>query len=98
MPGTSGFALPSAKFVTSLDGVVAPGPEYPFSGSAISGGGDADRFVLGRLRACSDAVLIGAGALRSTPAEMISARRRGSYLFQRCRMRFLVVIDVFQCR
>jgi hypothetical protein len=96
--GDLGFTLPCAKFVTSLDGVVAPGPEYPFSGSAISGGDDADRFVLGQLRACSDAVLIGAGTLRSTPAEMISARRRRSHLFLRYRLRFLVVIDVFQCR
>jgi hypothetical protein len=29
---------------------------------------------------------------------MISARRRGSYLFLRYRLRFLVAIDVVQCR
>ncbi|WP_328432854.1 dihydrofolate reductase family protein [Streptomyces sp. NBC_00453] len=43
------------------------GPEYPSSGSAISGREPADRFVMGLLRACADAVLIGAGTLRATP-------------------------------
>lgn len=67
--GDLGFTLPCtyANFVTSLDGVAALGPEYPSSGSAISGGDDADRFVMGLLRACADAVLIGAGTLRATP-------------------------------
>jgi riboflavin biosynthesis pyrimidine reductase len=67
--GDLGFTLPCtyANFVASLDGVAALGPEYPSSGSAISGGDDADRFVMGLLRACADAVLIGAGTLRATP-------------------------------
>jgi riboflavin biosynthesis pyrimidine reductase len=56
-----------ANFVASIDGVVALGPEYPSSGSAISGRKSADRFVMGLLRACADAVLIGAGTLRATP-------------------------------
>ena len=43
-------------------------PEYPSSGSAISGHDPADRFVMGLLRACADVVLIGAGTLRATPA------------------------------
>lgn len=66
--GDLGFATPCvyANFVTSLDGVVALGPEYPSSGSAISGREPADRFVMGLLRACADAVLIGAGTLRAT--------------------------------
>jgi len=55
------------NFVASLDGVVALGPEYPSSGSAISGREPADRFVMGLLRAFADAVLIGAGTLRATP-------------------------------
>ncbi|MDQ0687379.1 riboflavin biosynthesis pyrimidine reductase [Streptomyces achromogenes] len=67
--GDLGFALPCvyANFVTSIDGVVALGPEYPSSGSAISGREPTDRFVMGVLRACADAVLIGAGTLRATP-------------------------------
>lgn len=67
--GDLGFTLPCvyANFVTSIDGVVALGPEYPSSGSAISGREPADRFVMGLLRACADAVLIGAGTLRATP-------------------------------
>ena len=67
--GDLGFALPCVygNFVASLDGVVALGPEYPSSGSAISGREPADRFVMGLLRACADAVLVGAGTLRATP-------------------------------
>lgn len=56
-----------ANFVTSLDGVAALGPEHPSSGSAISGREPADRFVMALLRACADAVLVGAGTLRATP-------------------------------
>jgi riboflavin biosynthesis pyrimidine reductase len=56
-----------ANFVASVDGVTALGPEYPSSGSAISGREPADRFVMGLLRACADIVLIGAGTLRATP-------------------------------
>ncbi|TJZ57456.1 hypothetical protein FCH28_08650 [Streptomyces piniterrae] len=67
--GDLGFTPPCvyANFVSSIDGVVALGPEYPSSGSAISGRAPADRFVMGLLRACADAVLIGAGTLRATP-------------------------------
>jgi riboflavin biosynthesis pyrimidine reductase len=67
--GDLGFTLPCvyANFVGSVDGVVALGPEYPSSGSAISGREPADRFVMALLRACADAVLIGAGTLRATP-------------------------------
>ncbi|GAA5611256.1 hypothetical protein Spla01_02403 [Streptomyces platensis] len=67
--GDLGFTSPCvyANFVASIDGVVTLGPEYPSSGSAISGREPADRFVMGLLRACADAVLIGAGTLRATP-------------------------------
>ncbi|MFF4352530.1 dihydrofolate reductase family protein [Streptomyces sp. NPDC001530] len=67
--GDLGLAEPClyANFVTSLDGVVALGHEYRSSGSAISGREPADRFVMGLLRACADAVLIGAGTLRASP-------------------------------
>ncbi|MEV4078273.1 dihydrofolate reductase family protein [Nonomuraea fuscirosea] len=67
--GELGFTEPCvyANFVASLDGVVALGPQYPSSGSAISGGAPADRFVMGLLRAFADVVLIGAGTLRTSP-------------------------------
>ncbi|MEH0421180.1 RibD family protein [Streptomyces sp. B21-083] len=67
--GDLGYPEPClyANFVASLDGVVALGPEYPASGSTISGREPADRFVMGLLRACADAVLIGAGTLRASP-------------------------------
>lgn len=67
--GPIGFSTPClyANFVSSLDGVVALGPEYPSSGSTISGREPADRAVMGLLRACASAVLVGAGTLRATP-------------------------------
>ena len=55
-----------ANFVSSIDGVVALGPQFPSSGSTISGRAAADRFVMGLLRACAHAVVVGAGALRSS--------------------------------
>jgi riboflavin biosynthesis pyrimidine reductase len=55
-----------ANFVASVDGVVAlAGPGE--SGHVISGGSEDDRFVMGLLRACADAVLIGAGTFRHSP-------------------------------
>jgi riboflavin biosynthesis pyrimidine reductase len=55
-----------ANFVSSLDGVVAvPGGRE--SGRIVSGGNEADRFVMGLLRAFADAVVIGAGTFRHSP-------------------------------
>ena len=55
-----------SNFVESIDGVVTLGSK-PSAGSEISGRNQADRFLMGLLRACADAVLIGAGTLRATP-------------------------------
>lgn len=55
-----------SNFVTSLDGVVALG-STPSAGSVLSGRNPGDRFLMGLLRACADAVLVGAGTLRATP-------------------------------
>lgn len=55
-----------ANFVESLDGVVAL-EQRGDSGAVLSGHSEADRFVMGLLRAVSDAVLIGAGNLRAAP-------------------------------
>ena len=62
-----------SNFVTTLDGVVAlmaPGHE---SGGAVSGYNKHDRMVMGILRAVSDAVVVGAGTLRSVPEHVWSA-------------------------
>jgi riboflavin biosynthesis pyrimidine reductase len=55
-----------SNFVTSIDGVATLGPE-PSAGSLISGRNQADRFLMGLLRACADAIILGAGTLRATP-------------------------------
>ena len=69
--GRLGFAarLVYSNFVSSLDGVVTLGSK-PSAGSVISGKYPADRFLMGLLRACADAVLIGAGTLRATPGHL----------------------------
>jgi riboflavin biosynthesis pyrimidine reductase len=66
--GSLGFGTPTlyANFVSSLDGVVAiEGVDH--SSQMISGKSEADRFVMGLLRAFADVVLIGAGTLRAAP-------------------------------
>jgi len=70
--GGFGFTPPVlfANFVASADGVVALGPGIPSAGSVISGRDPADRFVMALLRACADAVVIGAGTLRATPGHV----------------------------
>jgi len=69
--GRLGFSTPIvySNFVSSLDGVVTLGSK-PSAGSVISGKYPADRFLMGLLRACADAVVIGAGTLRATPGHL----------------------------
>ena len=69
--GSLGFGSPRlyANFVSSLDGVVALEGQNN-SSQMISGKSEADRFVMGLLRACADAVLIGAGTLRAAPRSL----------------------------
>jgi riboflavin biosynthesis pyrimidine reductase len=55
-----------ANFVATLDGVVAI-PSVPRSNEVVAGENDADRFLMGVLRALADVVLIGAGVLRESP-------------------------------
>ena len=59
-----------ANFVSTLDGVVALGDPTVSSGPAISGRSDADRFVMGLLRAAASAVLIGGGTMRDDPGHL----------------------------
>jgi riboflavin biosynthesis pyrimidine reductase len=55
--------------VTSLDGVATLG-DAPSAGSVLSAKHPGDRFLMALLRACADAVLLGAGTLRSTPGHL----------------------------
>lgn len=55
-----------ANFVSSLDGVVAI-PALAQSNKLISAGNEADRFVMGLLRAFADVVLIGSGTMGGSP-------------------------------
>ena len=56
-----------ANFVATLDGVVAI-PSVPGSNALVAGDNDADRFLMGVLRAVADVVLIGAGVLQASPS------------------------------
>jgi riboflavin biosynthesis pyrimidine reductase len=58
-----------ANFVSSVDGVVAL-PASAESGRIVSGDSEADRFVMALLRACADAVLIGAGTFRKAKGDL----------------------------
>lgn len=66
--GPLGFSSPRlfANFVTSIDGVVSL-PGVAASPALISGKSEADRYLMGLLRACAGAVLIGATTLRAEP-------------------------------
>jgi riboflavin biosynthesis pyrimidine reductase len=55
-----------ANFVETVDGVVAI-PDLPRSNALIAGESDADRFVMGLLRASADVVLVGSGTMRASP-------------------------------
>jgi riboflavin biosynthesis pyrimidine reductase len=69
--GRLGFAgtVVYSNFISSVDGVVTLG-STPSAGSVISGKDPADRFLMGLLRACADAVVIGAGTMRATPGHL----------------------------
>ncbi|HEX4352688.1 MAG TPA: dihydrofolate reductase family protein, partial [Polyangiales bacterium] len=54
------------------DGVVALGTDAE-SGAIISQHSEADRFVMAMLRACADAVIVGAGTFRKAPGHLWSA-------------------------
>jgi riboflavin biosynthesis pyrimidine reductase len=72
--GPLGFSRPRlfANFVSSLDGVVALQAEGD-SGPIISQHSQTDRFVMGLLRACADAVIVGAGTFRKASGHVWSA-------------------------
>ena len=70
--GDFGLTRPGvyANFVSSVDGVVALGDTGGESGGVISGGSEPDRFVMALLRACADAVVIGAGTFRKGSGDL----------------------------
>ncbi|HVH65285.1 MAG TPA: dihydrofolate reductase family protein [Candidatus Acidoferrum sp.] len=54
-----------ANFVSPIDGIAAIEGGRTSSGGIISGRNEADRFVMGLLRAFADAVVVGAGTVRA---------------------------------
>jgi riboflavin biosynthesis pyrimidine reductase len=66
--GGLGFDEPCvfANFVQTIDGVVAI-PELAHSNALIAGESEADRFVMGLLRASADVVLVGSGTMLASP-------------------------------
>jgi riboflavin biosynthesis pyrimidine reductase len=72
--GPLGFSQPRlyANFVASLDGVVAIPGEIQ-SNRMMSAHSEADRFVMGLLRACADAILVGAGTMLGSPRTLWTA-------------------------
>jgi riboflavin biosynthesis pyrimidine reductase len=75
-PGTIGFPGRStfANFVQTVDGVTAI-PSVPQSNRLIAGGSPADRLLMGLLRACAGAVVIGSGTLEGSPGGSWSPER-----------------------
>ena len=74
--GPIGFPSPAliTNFVSTIDGVVAL-HGLPQSNKLISDANEADRFVMGLLRACADAVLVGSGTMIAAPGTLWTAER-----------------------
>lgn len=66
-----------SNFVSTLDGVVALDEAGYGGGGAISGYDPRDKAVMGLLRAISDAIVVGAGTLRSVPHSLWT----GEYIY-----------------
>jgi riboflavin biosynthesis pyrimidine reductase len=66
--GGLGFHAPSvfANFVQTIDGVVSI-PDVPASNALIAAEDEADRFLMGLLRACAGAVLVGSRTMLASP-------------------------------
>jgi riboflavin biosynthesis pyrimidine reductase len=72
-PPHPGQAYVIGNFVTTLDGVVSLGVPGHAGGGEISGFNQHDHLVMGLLRASADAVIVGAGTLRSVPNHLWTA-------------------------
>ncbi len=66
------------NFVSTVDGVVALNASASGGGGEISGFNKHDQMVMGLLRATADAVIVGAGTLRSVPRHLWTA----SYIYR----------------
>jgi riboflavin biosynthesis pyrimidine reductase len=73
-PGTFGVGLDVvyANFVQTIDGAAAL-PDLPRANRLIADESRADLFVMALLRACADAVLVGAGTVRAAPSNRWTA-------------------------
>jgi len=72
-PPHPGRAYIIGNFVTTLDGVVSLAVPGHAGGGEISGFNQHDHLVMGLLRASADAVIVGAGTLRSVPTHLWTA-------------------------
>src|SRR5512143_3268885 len=61
------------NFVTTMDGVASLSAPGLAGGGPISGSNPHDRMVMGLLRSVADAVIVGAGTLRSVPNHLWTA-------------------------
>src|SRR6266487_863309 len=73
-PPHRGRAHVIGNFVTTLDGVVTLNEPGHAGGGDISGFNQHDQAVMGLLRAMADAVIVGAGTLRSVPQHRWTAQ------------------------
>jgi len=74
LPSHPGQPYIIGNFVTTLDGVVTLNEPGHASGGDISGFNQHDKLVMGLLRAIADAVIVGAGTLRSVPQHRWTAQ------------------------
>src|SRR5512143_2445352 len=72
-PAHDGRPYVIGNFVTTLDGVASLSAPGLSGGGPISGSNPHDRMVMGLLRSVADAVIVGAGTLRSVPNHLWTA-------------------------
>ncbi len=72
-PAQRGRPYVIGNFVTTLDGVASLSDPRQAGGGPISGSNPHDRMVMGMLRSVADAVIVGAGTLRSVPNHIWTA-------------------------
>ena len=72
-PPRKGGPYVIGNFVTTLDGVASLSDPGRPGGGPISGSNPHDRMVMGLLRSVADAVIVGAGTLRSVPGHLWTA-------------------------
>jgi riboflavin biosynthesis pyrimidine reductase len=69
-PAFDGGPYVIGNFVSTIDGVVSFEIPGESGGGDVSGFNEADRFIMGLLRASVDAVIVGAGTLRVAPGTL----------------------------